>query len=427
MVENRRSNQRRQESEGPNSAKPSRIRARAQSDRWQYHAWEIAWTPRVLGLFSKLPIPVESRLALALPRLRECEVVPFIELKAHDVSLWVRNAFVEAGHCKIRDGDAASIRSCNEVRRFVDEAVEQHAVAVGHVWPVFTFPLGRWLMRSVPLVDGKWIDEQVLELIIYSQILEQNGLVRLPPIDPNPGAFERVFPKETSWPLDSGPDAAQAVRDLPSEVGEKQLSTLREEACRHVQHFKLAPQLIHGLPHLSIEDLKAIDDGFLIQTIQLHKTDESNTGVVVEDWNRWVRDESPNVKCKGIEVALGELGHSGTFPDRYDVVAVDDPEKLRELLSARREVIQSLLLDCRNHYRESLFTEVGILDAQPGEKKIVMSLYRKAMIAEDLAAVLNCDRRTVFKWLKRIGPKGERIVLNDSDIGGFYLPSFPPP
>jgi hypothetical protein len=313
---------------------------------------------------------------------------------------------------------------CDKVDRFIAKAVSQNAVRLGCVLNLIAFPLGRGSVRSVPLIDGRWISEPALELIVFSHMVRWDKLACLPPIDPNPGAFERVFPKETTWPSDAAVDADQEMEKLPTELDGEDLDAYCQKAREHVRQLKLQRRSFEGQPYLNALQIERRDDELLRHTVSLGAANETNTGVIVEDWNRWVRESRPKVKCKGIDVPLGYLRHSGTFPDAYDFVAVDDREKLHEMLSARREVIQSLLLDCRNHYRESLFSEAGILDPSLGEKSIVTHLFRRAITAENLQGELHCDRRTVFKWLERL--RAKRVVMNNRMIGGYYLPAFPP-
>jgi hypothetical protein len=424
---------------------------------WRFHVWEISWTPSVVGHFSKMPIPVDARLATALPHLRRSEAVPFWELLIHNVPLWVSDAFCSAGRSELVQGSGDSSQSglstagddqafreeselpnssfdvgvsefdavCDAVSAFIAEAVSQNVVRLGCVLNLIAFPLGRGSVRSVPLIGGHWISEPALELIVFSQTVRRDKLACLPPIDPNSGAFERVFPIETMWPSDAAVDADQEVEKLPTELEGEDLDAYCRKAREHVRQLKLQRRSFDGQPYLNAAQIERRDDDLLRHTVSLGVVNEMNTGVIIEDWNRWVRETRPKVSCGGIDVTLGHLRHSGTFPNRYDLVAVDDREKLHEMLSARRALIQSLLLDCRNHYRESLFSEAGIMDPQPGEKRIVAFLFRRARKAEELQTDLGCDRRTVFKWLERIRDK--QIVANDRSMGGYYLPAFPPP
>ena len=317
-------------------------------------------------------------------------------------------------------------RVCHAVWCFILDELSKNENQVGRVLNLVAFPLGRGPVRSVSLIDLHWIAEPVLELIVYSQMVRQDGLVCLPPVDPNPAAFERVFAKDTAWPRDADKGAEEEFGKLPSELRHEHLADYWEKAHEHVRQLKLRRRSVDGQVYFDAEKIEQSDDELIQRTVRLGELTEHNAGVSIEWWNNWVRERNPKVRSKRVTVVLGELSHSDTLPDRHDLVAIDDRKRLGEMLMARRAVIQSLLLDCRNHHRESLFSEAGILDPSQGEKKILAMLFRRSMTAEQLADELGCPRRTLFNegWLARLARSG--VVRNDRLIGGYYLAAFPP-
>ena len=220
-----------------------------------YHHLEFTWLPRNLSFFIDMPMAVDGKLAQSILRARDNEVIPIQELELYHVSQWVAESFLKAGRHVIHD-EAASVPSSHfltdgefeayregadfrygfsDVRdeefeavtrtvcSFVRRAIAKHGVTLGAVLHLLPFPFGRNTVRKIPLVDDNWVDQQLLDLVVFCQILYEQGFACLPAIDPHPVAFERVFSKEMHWPN----DAIELKDELPREVDDRELGKLR--------------------------------------------------------------------------------------------------------------------------------------------------------------------------------------------------------
>jgi len=420
-----------------------------------YHELEFTWLPTDLQLFTKIPMTLEASLAQSVFRARDQEVVPFEDLYLYGLSDWVTNAFLEAGRRPISyddergprsqfasDSDFDSFRNGTDFRygfadvrdaelgavlkavlNHVTRQLDSSVVDLGSVARVLAFPMGRTTIRQIPLVDDTWIDERLLELIALWRLLRAEGYVCLPAIDPHPAAFERVFPRETRWP----DHAIELKSRTPDELDEHSFEELWSKARKHVGNLRGSRRSIEGLMYVDLSDADLANDPYLVHAVSVGSRDLSHTGVRVENWNQWVAVRKPMVRSGGIKVPIGVLQHSGVFPGRNEVLAIDGSSGTQQYRLARSQLIRRLIERAREDKRHRFLSAAGIDRPSQGERRIVCALYRRVMGAEELADAVHCKRRTVFGkgWLKRL--IDHNVVVNDRRVGGYFLPQFPPP
>ena len=230
------------------------------------------------------------------------------------------------------------------------------------------------------------------------QMVHEKEVVALPAIDPNPGAFARIFPAETTWPADS----VEASLDLPTELGDKPMQELQGEARTYVQGLKLGRKKIDGLIHLNIEEVTSEGDQVPEERDPFRAPLPSNIGVEIDDLNRWVSEQSPQIVHRGLTIQLGRIAHSGVLPSRYDVDPVDDDhETLQKRLAVRRRQIQTLVSEGRTRRRDSVFSEGrGIRYPTEYETRIVSALLaRVGSQAASQSGRLLLGLHAVQQWL----------------------------
>ena len=240
---------------------------------------------------------MECGLAQSLFQARKHEVMTFADVMNHRTALWVAEGFCEAKRRQIPETVNAPLRAAfatatdNEafrngsnfqygfadvpdeefhaaqeaVRDFIAKAVEAKEVRIGRNLNVVSFPLGHDPGRQVPLRKGCWIDQRLLKLIFFWQMVREQQVVALPAIDPNPGAFERVFAASTVWPHDS----VEGIVDLPAELDDKQIEELQCEAHTYVEGLKLERKKIDGMPHCKIGEVARGQDPYFKTVINL--------------------------------------------------------------------------------------------------------------------------------------------------------------
>lgn len=420
----------------------------------RFHEIEMTWLPRELALLSEISIPIERGLAQSLIQSREHEVAPITEIVGCRAVPCAANAFLEAGrrqitgaggeplpaafstvsdHQAYRDGtdfqygfadvsDEEFSAAVNAVQNFVVNALATSELRLGRNLNVSSFPLGRDVGRQLPLREGHWIDQRLLELTLFWQMVRAQQAVALPAIDPNPGAFQRVFPATTTWPRDS----VEAGLESPAELAESLMQDMRQETHTYVSGLKLDRREIDGLWHVNIEGVATGGDPYLENVICLGRLTPNKTGVVIDDWNRWITEKSPHVNYGGLTIRLGDIPHSGILPSQYSLEPVDDQETLQKKSAARRKLIQTLVSHGRTQRIDSLFTAAGIKEPAVGETRIVRALFGRAMTRKQLAGEVGCNPFTLHKngWLPRLLEK--QIVIYHPGVGGYYLRDFPP-
>jgi hypothetical protein len=417
----------------------------------RFHHFEVTWVPKELALWADIRVPTERRLAESLFQARNHEVMPLAEIMGDKAVLWVAEAFREAGRHPILEAsnppqrEAFASRADYEAFRkglnfqhgfadvqdeefdavldFVADAVRTSKVQLGRNLNVVSFPLGRHAGRQLPLREWHWIDEQLLELVFFWQMVHAQEVVTLPAIDPNPGAFERIFPTMTTWPADS----VEARIELPVELGDEPMQEIRAAAQKYVNGLKLGREKIDGLTHLNIEKVASSGDKYLKNVIIYGRRTWSKVGVVIDEWNRWVSEQSPQFVHRGLTVRLGRIAHSGVLPSPYDVEPVDDDrETLLKRLAARRQLIQTLVSDGRTQRRDSVFASAGIKDPREYETRIVGALFGRALNRRQLAKAVGCGSPFTLHKNGLLPRLVERdIVIYDRRIG-YYLRDFPP-
>jgi hypothetical protein len=261
--------------------------------------------------------------------------MPLAEIMGDKAVLWVAEAFREAGRHPIPEASnppqreafateadyEAFRKGLNFQHGFADVQDEEFDAVLGAVWDVVadavrtskvqlgrnlnvvSFPLGRHAGRQLPLREGRWIDQQLLELVFFWQMVNAQEVVALPAIDPSPAAFERIFPAVTTWPADS----VEASLEIPAELGDKPMQEIREEAQKYVQGLELGRKKFDGLTHLNIEELANGGDQYLKNVIRFGEPTLLKVGVVIDDWNRWVSEGSRPFVHRGLTVRLGRI------------------------------------------------------------------------------------------------------------------------
>ena len=114
----------------------------------------------------------------------------------------------------------------------VAKAVESRELQIGRYLNVVSFPLGCNLGRQLPLREGCWIDRQLLELVLFWQMVHEQhvrwGNARLCAFDLTLSA-----PKSVSlvWAL-GDPDTANAVVAAHEYAVDQTIGYLEREAVR---------------------------------------------------------------------------------------------------------------------------------------------------------------------------------------------------
>ena len=193
-----------------------------------------------------------------------------------------------------------------------------------------------------------------------------------------------------------------------------------------MKRLKAKRRTIDGLFHVRVKDVENADDRYLGTTVLLGSLDDFNSGVVVNDWNRWVCNRRPVVTCDKVNVRLGQLSHSGVFAAQYQMAPIDDPSELQKSQLARRQLIGSMVEEARRDRRHRFLTSARIAKPSVLEKRIVSTLYRQSCTANQLCQKIACSRRALFEKQGLTMLRAAHLVQNDRQMGGFFLPEFPP-
>lgn len=173
------------------------------------------WYP-IFFQMSEAPYPVDSQIGGLVSAARENYVVPYEVLVSRHIEYWVWDVYIaEQGH-RVDWGDQRDDNRFPYLINVPDDtfhplfdgtldqikdSVREDGVITGATVELPTIPLnyGSGLLRRAPLVDGLWIDAEIVILAELGNDLQNKGFSTLPPIDRHLLAWLRIFPPGTDW------------------------------------------------------------------------------------------------------------------------------------------------------------------------------------------------------------------------------------
>jgi hypothetical protein len=165
----------------------------------------------------------------------------------------------------------------------IKELVKSGQVAAGRVIRLESIPIP--FLRDVPLVEGQWLDQQVVELAEWGAILKAKGFQ----VQEDDGANLLA--------------TLQFTQDSDQKVTPEEILAFRGRAQLFFKKYSGRTREIDGRQFISFEDYCAWRGrkvkGDLKQLIK--------EGVVTVSWNRWIKDHGSEKPAQVGEVPVGEL------------------------------------------------------------------------------------------------------------------------
>jgi hypothetical protein len=398
-----------------------------------------------IACWARTPYPLDRETAAALRAAGGQFVLPWDIIISHGITRWVVRAYEELGHAPapgwVRDGQGADldyVRACfpdegsfrdfmagedfthglagvrdaeleakaEEVEDGMDGLVDAGEVQGGHCVRLECVPLDDWLLKFVPLVEGKWVDGHWLVLIETCALLTERGYERLPAADPHPLAWERFYPSGTDWcdPVEADPSV---------------LRSAAREARQHLEGFRGGTRDIGGRTYLCFEDYlrwprrKVAGD---LGSLALPEP-----GLVVKSWNGWAEAPSRAGGAHLCWVPVGDLPHPNQDFGDADMNIMEAASALEAALAARQEAMAGLFKLGMEVARARGADETVFVPG-PLQQQIYDALFRRQLTTGPLLRAVGCHRKRLFSPSGLSGLLNVGLVKNNDDRKGYFRP-----
>lgn len=189
-------------------------------------------------------------------------------------------------------------------------------------------PFGPAPLRHVPLIDRRWIDLDVLVLCEAGALLDEEGMVRLPPADPHPLAWDRFFAPDTDW-SDPRPARPEVLSVAVTQVR----ASLSRCPCKL--------RVIDGRPHMRVDQYFGWPGRYVTGPLKARRVE----GLIVKTWNGWIDQESETGWLEVCGHHIGKVDHPCPLTPGKDYRAVAGAQELREALAVRAAALVHLRND----------------------------------------------------------------------------------
>lgn len=179
-------------------------------------------------------------------------------------------------------------------------------------------PFGPSPLRYVPLVKNKWIDLEVLVMCEAGALLAEEGMVRLPPSEPHPLAWDRFFTDDTDW-------------SAPKPVRPEVLATALAQARANLSRCPGKTTLIGGRVHLRIEHYFHWRGRHVRCPLEARRVE----GLIVNEWNDWIDRESETGWLEVSGHLIGKVEHPCPLLAGRDYQPVAGAQACRDALAKR--------------------------------------------------------------------------------------------
>ena len=176
-------------------------------------------------------------------------------------------------------------------------------------------------LGAAPLLNGRWIDVSILELAEFGAILADGGFARRASGDPHPLAW-RDFVQTGS-------------RSQPTPIDDATWHKARRAAAARVRSCPARRRVSAGGNYVEL----ALYERWRARKVGNHLDTSTEKGVVVSNWNDWVKRQGPTAALAGIAVRQIDSRV------RADAWTVHDSDRARSLQAARANLIANLLPD----------------------------------------------------------------------------------
>lgn len=306
------------------------------------------------------PYPVTPETAATVEALRRNYVLPWDQARDLHLAMWTRDTLIARGardipliNSLLMPTRLKLFRHIGEARKYwagtdyqngfsdVPDAeyegiLARHqaaAAAIALEDPIKAgaavympeLPFGPSALRYIPLIKCRWIDLEVLVLCEAGALLGEEGMVRLPPSESHPLAWDRFCTPDTDW---SDPRPARP------EV----LATALTQARANVSRCPGKPHIINGRPHLPVEHYFHWRGRHVRCPLESRRVE----GLIVTTWNDWIDRES---ETGWLEVAghlIGKVEHPCPLRAGQDYQTVRGACALREALTHRAAALATL-------------------------------------------------------------------------------------
>ncbi len=191
-----------------------------------------------------------------------------------------------------------------------------------------TFPFGPASMRYLPIIKNRWLDLELLVLCEASAVLEHEGMLRLPPADPHPLAWDRFFREDTDW------SASKPAR--PAKPENIAIAVL--QARSNLSRCSKKIQTIGGRPHIRVEHYFFCRGRRVRGSLEAARVE----GLIVNIWNDWIDQESETGWVEVDDHLVGKIEHPCPFRPGHDYKTINGAIACRDALTQRAAALAEL-------------------------------------------------------------------------------------
>lgn len=240
-------------------------------------------------------------------------------------------------------------------------------------------PLGDDRLSDIPLIDGCWLDQRLIELCETAAHLHQEGFTRVPPIDRHRVAWHRFFPPHTRWqgPRESPPERFWETLD---KVGQK------------IRNLPARRSEVSGRTVVHIDDYAGWKGCWVPRDYLV--ADARHIGIPVRRWNDWIRQNGDGDTLDLFGTMIGVVEHPFDV-GLYSSIAVHATmEQSKEAMGRRSKVVHDLV-QLASYQPEPPRSRTKLTGRQ---RRILLALQVSGpMGGADLAAMVGCGRRDLYR------------------------------
>jgi hypothetical protein len=254
--------------------------------------------------------------------------------------------------------DAEYNRHYESVVSFIRELADSGQVKKG--MSVFLEMVPVLFLKKIPIVDGEWLDRQVVELAEMSVMLQTRGYHLQEDQD-------RHCLSQGRFANNNGEEAAQ-----------KEIQIFRRQAARRLKKFTGRVKKIDGRVYIHFKDYNAWRGRMVKGDLQ----EQVNHGLVTASWNKWVGDQDSQGVANINGVPIGTLSCSVDDSSYYACRNVEEQLRNREsivkdmrfwhhkldwkqeLITAWRQILNTSLVELYATREAFTYISKGYFDGQ---------------------------------------------------------------
>ncbi len=225
---------------------------------------------RLIGRTARMPYPLDQEMAgVACGIIRHA--VHSLSITDHQLEEWLSS-------------EEDTPMAYGQFKKAAQELIKDKKLVAGKTVSLSAIPVMGF--RTVPVVEGEWVDQVLVELAEWGALLEEKGYQVKRPDDEHPLAMDLYYPEDAVWDQETLPEAIPWLA----------LFREREKVRANWQHFHGEIRHFDDRPYIRLED-------YIQWKKRLYRGEfDVEEGVLIRSWNDWLASSHGNVELAGIPV-----------------------------------------------------------------------------------------------------------------------------